>query len=140
AYARGDSVLLVRMALLGRFIEMPQRLFLSRKHADQSMQTLPSNIKSGKSVFSRILGTGPLPPPEWWDASRKGKVNFPEWKLVKEYFVSIGMMKKQLRFADRLHCHGVMVMWVVRNTHKLTRDVIYAIERVIRGWTNAAID
>src|SRR5437773_57343 len=42
AYARGDSVLLVRMALLGRFIELPQRLFLSRAHASQSMQTLPT--------------------------------------------------------------------------------------------------
>src|SRR4029077_2191158 len=27
AYARGDSVLLVRMALLGRFVELPDRLF-----------------------------------------------------------------------------------------------------------------
>lgn len=82
AYARGDSVLLARMALLGRFVELPQRLFLSRSHGSQSMQTLPS--KSGGFKLTSMLGTGPLPPPEWWDCSRKGKMNFPEWNLLKE--------------------------------------------------------
>src|SRR5262245_7900591 len=75
AYARGDSVLLARMALLGRFVELPERLFLSRSHASQSMQTLPSfGHGAGRRRVTRFLGTGPLPPPEWWDASRKGKI------------------------------------------------------------------
>jgi glycosyltransferase involved in cell wall biosynthesis len=127
AYARGDSVLLVRLALLGRFVELPARLFLSRSHSSQSMQTLPSSIKHGKSRFSRYLGTGPLPPPEWWDASRKGKINFPEWNLLKEYWTSISRVR-QLSASQRLRCHGVACLWIVRNIPKLSRDVIFAVE------------
>lgn len=124
AYARGDSVLLARLALLGRFIEVPQTLFLSRSHATQSMQTLPVSVKEGQSRFSRLLGTGPLPPPEWWDPTRKGRINFPEWNLLKEYWLSIG--RASLDFADRACCYGVMTWWLVRNAPKLARDVIFA--------------
>ena len=53
-YARADSVLLARMALLGRFVELPERLFLSRSHTSQSMQTLPSDIKNGRSRFGLV--------------------------------------------------------------------------------------
>jgi glycosyltransferase involved in cell wall biosynthesis len=143
AYARGDSVLLVRMALLGRFVEMPDRLFLSRCHSTQSMQTMPSGHKSGKRHLTRILGTGPLPPPEWWDASRKGKANFPEWNLFKEYWISIG--QAPLSNADRMRCRSVMFRWLGYNAPKLARDLIYATEnlsnrfmdRVSADWADA---
>lgn len=129
AYARGDSVLLVRLALLGRFVELPDRLFLSRAHGTQSMQTLPTTIKSGRSKLSRLLGTGPLPPPEWWDASRKGKVSFPEWNLFKEYWKSIGR-GSGLDGAARIKCYGVMFKWLGFNVPKLARDVIFACESI----------
>lgn len=129
AYARGDSVLLVRMALLGRFVELPEKLFLSRHHATQSMQTLP---KDRRSRFTRMLGTGPLPPPEWWDSSRKGRANFPEWNLMKEYWRSIG--RAPLFPTDRLKCRLAMLKWTIFNSHKLARDVIFATELVLGGW------
>jgi glycosyltransferase involved in cell wall biosynthesis len=127
-YARGDSVMLVRMALLGRFIELPQRLFLSRSHVNQSMQMLPESAKGGRSVLTRLLGTGPLPPPEWWDPSRKGKANFPEWNLFRQYWVSIG--RAELRRSHALRCYGVMLDWLAWNVPKLARDVIFAGETV----------
>jgi glycosyltransferase involved in cell wall biosynthesis len=130
AYARGDSVLLARMALLGRFIELPERLFLSRSHTSQSMQTLPASIKNGRSRLSRVLGTGPLPPPEWWDTSRKGKANFPEWNLLKEYWTSIGRTR-ELTLRQRLRCHAIVFEWFVRNTPKLVRDVLFASEMLL---------
>ena len=39
------------------------------------MQQLPSRLKDahGRVLFSRFLGTGPLPPPEWWDSKLKGR-------------------------------------------------------------------
>lgn len=127
AYARGDSVLLVRMALLGRFVELPEPLFLSRSHSSQSMQAIPSNARQGskRTWLSRTLGTGPLPPPEWWDESRRGKVNFPEWNLFKEYWISIG--RAPITYSERLRCYGVMLKWVVLNIPKLARDVIFAV-------------
>jgi hypothetical protein len=129
SYARGDSVLLARLALMGRFIELPQRLFLSRSHTSQSMQTLPSSAMNGHGLLRRLLGTGPLPPPEWWDASRKGKANFPEWNLFKEYWLSIA--QSGLDQADRARCRRVMARWLIQNLHKLSRDVIFAAENLL---------
>jgi glycosyltransferase involved in cell wall biosynthesis len=131
AYARGDSVLLVRMALRGRFVEASERLFLSRSHPSQSMQQLPSRLRDSHSRarFSSLLGTGPLPPPEWWDPSLKDRITFPEWKVMGEYWRAIGEVK--LPAAEKLKCHGVMLAWTVRNLHKLARDVIIAAEQLL---------
>lgn len=129
AYARGDSVLLARMALFGRFIELPQRLFLSRSHSSQSMQTLPT--KTGITKWTSKLGTGPLPPPEWWDSSRKGKMNFPEWRLFKEYWTSIAMAPMDV--SQRVRCYGICLKWLAFNPHKLARDLIFASETFFRN-------
>jgi glycosyltransferase involved in cell wall biosynthesis len=126
AYARGDSVLLARMALLGRFVELPDRLFLSRCHPSQSMQTMPTHHGLGR--LRRLLGTGPLPPPEWWDVTRKGKANFPEWNLFKEYWLSIG--RAPLSVAERANCYAVMFKWLGFNVPKLSRDLIFAVENI----------
>jgi len=137
AYARGDSVLLVRLALLGRFIELPDRLFLSRSHPSQSMQTLPSNIGAGGSRLSRWLGTGPLPPPEWWDASRRGKANFPEWNLLRQYWASIG--RSPLHASQKASCYASMLKWVACNSPKLARDVVFATENLSTRALNRVI-
>jgi glycosyltransferase involved in cell wall biosynthesis len=129
SYARADSVLLVRLALLGRFVEVPQRLFLSRCHAAQSMQTLPEHARNGRSRLARYLGTGPLPPPEWWDRSRQGKVNFPEWNLLKQYWESVGM--SPLNGRQRWRSYLVMLKWVALNVPKLARDLIFAVETLV---------
>ena len=54
SYARGDSVLIVRMALLGRYVELEPRLFLSRSHPSQSMQQLPSRLKDVRGRVEHI--------------------------------------------------------------------------------------
>lgn len=129
SYARGDSVLLARVALLGRFVELPERLFLSRTHATQSMQMVPARLNNGRSRLSKYLGTGPVPPPEWWDSTRRGKVNFPEWNLMKEYWRSIGLAP--LSLSERAACHWVMVQWLAWNVPKLVRDVVFAAELLV---------
>jgi glycosyltransferase involved in cell wall biosynthesis len=130
AYARGDSVLLARMALLGRFVEVSGRDFLSRSHPSQSMQQLPSRLRNanGRALLSRFLGTGPLPPPEWWDASLKGKITFPEWRVMREYWRAV--LETPLTLVDKFKCHAVMVAWILLNLPKLMRDLIVAAEHV----------
>lgn len=127
-YARGDSVLLVRMALRGRFIQVPGRHFLSRTHSTQSVQQVPSRIRDGGSRLAKYLGTGPTPPPEWWDSSRKGKLNFPEWNLLRRYWGSIE--HAPVHFSERAVCHLVMLQWLALNAPKLVRDMIFAAEIV----------
>jgi hypothetical protein len=130
-YARGDSVLLVRMALRGRFVEAPERLFLSRSHPSQSMQQLPSRLRDayGRPRLSSFLGTGPLPPPEWWDSSLRNRITFPEWKVMQEYWRTIGEVK--LPVGQKLKCHGVMLAWLFLNLPKLARDVVIAAEQLL---------
>lgn len=50
AYVNGDGVLLARMSLLGRFHEVPEPLFISRRHVGQSMPLLPARL--GQPRFS----------------------------------------------------------------------------------------
>lgn len=131
AYARGDSVLLARMALLGRFVELPGRDFISRSHPSQSMQQLPSRLKdsSGRALWSSRLGTGPLPPPEWWDKSLKGKITFPEWRLFKEYWRAVWETK--LGVLQSFKCHAILLLWLLLNSPKLVRDLIIAAEQYV---------
>jgi len=131
SYARGDSVLICRMALLGRYVELEPRLFLSRSHPSQSMQQLPSRLKDahGRVLFSRYLGTGPLPPPEWWDSKLKGRVTFPEWRLMREYWNSVWRTK--LGVVESAKCYGIMALWTVLNLPKLARDCIVALEQLL---------
>jgi glycosyltransferase involved in cell wall biosynthesis len=127
-YARGDSVLLVRLALLGRFYEIPEYLFLSRHHAAQSMQTMPSEMKTTRARLREVLGSGPLPPPEWWDPRLKGRIVFPEWNVLAEYFASIGMAP--LSPWERIKCYGIMAFCTVMYVPKLLRDLIFAGEKL----------
>lgn len=124
AYAHGDRVLLARMCLRGRFHEVPEHLFLSRFHPNQSMQA-----KTTRARYLAFLGTGPLPPTEWWDASKLGKVVFPEWNLLAEYWRAVGEVK--LAAGESAKCRLAILRWVLKNLPKLGRDVAYAIEHLL---------
>jgi glycosyltransferase involved in cell wall biosynthesis len=128
---RGDSVLLVQMSLRGRFCEIPQRLFFNRDHSSRSVRQRSSASKAGRSRMARWLGTGPLPPPEWWDASKKGAIVFPEWRLVADY--SLAVFEAPLTTSKKTRCIGHVFSLLAKGWPKLTRDVIFAMERLILG-------
>jgi glycosyltransferase involved in cell wall biosynthesis len=125
ADAHGDRILLVRMSLRGRYYEVPEPLFLSRAHSNQSMQA-----KTQRGRLSRYIGAGPLPPAEWWDASKKGKMVFPEWNLLAEYWSAIGEVPT-LSWADRIRSRLWVGVWTVRNWYKLARDLALAAEHAM---------
>ena len=129
-YARGDSTLLARLALFGRFYEIPEPLFFNRNHTDRSVQTRPDMTIRGRSQIGKWIGTGPLPPTEWFDPSTKGKIVFPEWRLLREYAAAIN--KTPLSPQDRAQCYLYLSGWMVRNLHKLLRDVLIAAELTLR--------
>lgn len=88
-YAGSDRVFLARLAMFGKFIEVPQVLFLSRDHPNQSIRTLPAHLRKKRSILSRVIGHGQLPPAEWFDPRFIGKITFPEWRIAWEYLTSI---------------------------------------------------
>jgi glycosyltransferase involved in cell wall biosynthesis len=127
-YARGDSVVLARMALLGRFRRVNKPLFLSRDHPSQSMAQKPTSTRL-EALLRRRLGVGPIPPPEWWDPSLKGRIVWPEWRIAREYFRSIGLA--ELAWGKRAGAYAWYALWLVGHTPKLLRDVIFAVEKLL---------
>ncbi len=125
ADAHGDRILLVRMVLRGKFHEVPEKLFLARAHATQSMAA-----KSKRGRLTAFIGGGPLPPAEWWDASKKGKIVFPEWNLLAEYWSAIQEVP-ELSAGNRWRSRFWLALWTIRNSYKLVRDLILAAEHAL---------
>ncbi|MEB3293273.1 MAG: glycosyltransferase family 2 protein [Synechococcales bacterium] len=130
-YARSDSVMLVRAALFGRFYEVPDCLFFNREHENRSSRVTAITIRSSTYV-SKWLGIGPLPPTEWFDPSKQGKITMPEWNLVKQYWNSIWL--PPLQVGDRLGCCLMLAYWLIQHLPKLIRDVLMAGEIHIKRW------
>lgn len=70
-YAASDRVLLARLSVLGPFYEVPEYLFLSRRHNAQSVSS---------SRFSRTV---------WFDPAKRERIVFPDWRLFREHFETL---------------------------------------------------
>ena len=81
-YGHGDGVLLARLALQGRFYQIPEYLFFPRRHPQQSMNTF--------GAYSRVL-------PDyhsysvWFDAEKEGKIIY--WGSVRYACSARGAMR-----------------------------------------------
>ena len=73
AYAHGDGVLLARLALLGRFAEIPDYLFFPRRHADQSTSMVGDYWSYA----------------EWFRPELRGKRTFPHCRMFGEYLRNV---------------------------------------------------
>ena len=69
-YAHGDGILLARLALLGRFVEIPEFLFLPRRHAGHSSQMIGD-------YWSYAA---------WFNPAYGRKRIFPHCRMFGEYF------------------------------------------------------
>jgi glycosyltransferase involved in cell wall biosynthesis len=128
---RADSILLARLALLGRFRAVEERLFLNREHQDRSVRLVPGERARRRSRFSKWLGSGPVPPPEFWDPALTGKVTFPEWRILREYARSLGLAPLSAR--ERNRCRVTLARFALKHTPKLARDLLIATEHTLLG-------
>ena len=126
-YVSADRVLLARLALQGRFLEVPDRLFFSREHDKRSVRTLPVGISPDRRWLRRIIGVGALPPLEWWDPSKARRINFPEWRLIREYRASV--RTAPLTAGEKAACSLEVLRWFASDIPKLGRDVLISVER-----------
>jgi glycosyltransferase involved in cell wall biosynthesis len=129
-YAGSDRVFLARLAMLGRFIEVPQVLFLSRDHPNQSIRTLPAHLRKKRSILSRVIGHGQLPA-EWFDPRFIGKVTFPEWRIAWEYLTSARYGEVPLR--ERAAAVGQVLRRQVthKNWARMARDFLMAADLMV---------
>jgi hypothetical protein len=136
SYVSADRVLLTRLALLGRFVHLSDYLFFSREHGNRSVRTLPAGIDANRKWLRRILGVGALPPLEWWDPTKAGRINFPEWRLIREYCASIDGVP--LTSHEKVSCAIETVRWLTSDIPKLARDLLIAGERLLTQRTRLA--
>jgi glycosyltransferase involved in cell wall biosynthesis len=112
-HAHGDGVLLAHLALLGRFVEIPEFLFLPRRHPEHS---------------SRMIGDY-WSYAAWFDPAYGRKRIFPHARMFGEYFRVV--MRAPLSRPERLAVFGEL-MRVLRQRWRLIRgDILYHVRPVL---------
>lgn len=86
-YSYGDNILLARLILLGKFYEIPKYSFFPRKHPDQS----------ARMMYDRRAWT------VWFDSKKQGKITFPHWRMVYEFFASVS--KAPITLHEKVYCY-----------------------------------
>lgn len=133
-FVRTDSILLARLALLGRFRCVEEPLFLNREHEQRSVGLVPGQRAKRRSRLSKWIGVGPVPPPEFWDPSTAGRIVFPEWRILGEYHRSLRLAPLSPR--DRALCRLTLARFTIRHTPKLIRDLLIAGEHALLSHPN----
>jgi glycosyltransferase involved in cell wall biosynthesis len=132
AYAHGDVIFMCYLAIYGRFYQIPEPLFQYRIHAEQSMQTLPTHMMGLKK--RRLFPfSGPLPATDWWDPSKKGKVDFPTWRFYWRMFSFV--QRYPMPIAEKLRCHRSVCARLFKRKDfiRLGIDVLLALEVALQG-------
>lgn len=111
SYPSSDLVLLGKLAIHGKFYEVPSYLFWKRDHPQTS-------VRAHKPFYERIA---------WYDPSKKGKLHLTRWKWLKEYISAIHTAP--LDREQRTKCYLQMLQWVTWNSVWLTKDLLKAL-----GW------
>jgi glycosyltransferase involved in cell wall biosynthesis len=105
AFTSSDRVFLLELALLGRFREIPEPLFLHRQHAERG-------VARYRDPRARNV---------WFDPARAGKLTFPRWRLLAEYARSL--LRAPLPAAERARCLAHLARWAARQGVPLAREL-----------------
>ena len=128
SYVDADGVLLARMSLLGRFYEIPECLFISRRHVGQSSTILPARLRH-PARFRLTNRHGWLPCPEWWDPAKTRALTFPEFRLLAEYILSI--YHAPLSAGKKLRCYSMLLPWIKIHFRPMLKDLVIAADQVV---------
>lgn len=121
-YVHGDGVLLSRLALAGRFFELPEFLFFNRRHDRQSAAALPERLKTNRRHLFNCVGV--QPPADWWDPRNRGKVTFPHFRILYEYLISVA--RAPLNNRSRAICCAYLLPWLAKVTPRIITDLLVA--------------
>lgn len=111
AYGHADGVLLTRLALQGRFYQIPEYLFFLRQHPEQSTHMWMD--------YRRYA--------VWYKPSLSSKKLFPYWRMYYEYYRSISMFS--LNWAERMRCYRYLAHRVYTRRDQLKGDIAFHIDK-----------
>lgn len=109
-YTGSDRILLAELALTGRLVEVPERLFSFRYHPDQSI------AMSSARWFDHHRREA------WFDSSRQGKFVFPYWRRVAGYAGAV--RRAPLTRGQRMRCATTIAKWALGSWKGLTLDIV----------------
>jgi len=107
-YFGGDKTMLAELALLGRFLHVPEPLFVNRDHPERSLRAVPFHERQ------RFHDTG--------HARRR----VTHWALYTDYWRAVRRLVTDR--AEKRRCYGHLGRWWFSNLHMLRvpLDVVYA--------------
>jgi glycosyltransferase involved in cell wall biosynthesis len=111
-YPAADTIILCEVALRGRFHEIDEYLFMSRKHDQMSNKANPTAAKL--ALF--------------YDPKNKGKIQFPRWKWLYENKKSIELAP--LKFTTKIGCYLSLGSWSFFRAKSLLVDLFRAIPQL----------
>jgi glycosyltransferase involved in cell wall biosynthesis len=115
-YTDSDRTLLAHLALLGRYVEIPEPLFYKRVHSGNSMQTFPD-------WRERMA---------WFGDEYETRITLPHWSQLFHYLSLIATAPVSI--GTKLRCYAFMPVWVMtfRRWRSLGKDVGLAGIRLTR--------
>jgi glycosyltransferase involved in cell wall biosynthesis len=127
SFAAADLALITELSLRGRFIVIPEPLFLSRVHSARYTTAIFENARRGVGGHEEIL--------RWYDTSKqdqRGQMHW--WILLGEYF---HMINRNIdRWPERLGYYAVAIRWLTIkiNRRDLAKDILLAISPELFRW------
>lgn len=88
-----DRALLAQLAIRGRLIQLPAPLVEMREHPNRYTR---QNVRSADRAA-------------WHDASKRGKISFPTWRLYAEYLQMI--RQERMLPKERMGCYAALARW-----------------------------
>ncbi|WP_425053162.1 glycosyltransferase family 2 protein [Psychromarinibacter sp. S121] len=102
---RSDHLLLVELCLKGRFIEVPQPLFLRREHDSGSVISAEKAATSGEDL-EKLLAA-------WFDPNKKGRFPATATRLGLGYFRAAA--RTPMPLGEKLACMRIAGGWLARH-------------------------
>lgn len=129
SFPSADRVLMTNLVLRGKVARVEEPLFFDREHTGRSGRALTRQSIRPGSRLVKYIGAGPMPAYEWWDASRKGQIVFPEWRWLGGYWHAVAIAP--ITTTQRLACFVVVAMLSIKFFPRLVRDVLIGTEQFI---------
>ncbi|HRW05015.1 MAG TPA: glycosyltransferase [Caldilineaceae bacterium] len=111
-YTDSDRIFLGRLALHGRFYEIPEPLFYKRFHAKNTYLDWRARMA-------------------WFNPSWKGKISLPHWLQFVDGISTI--RQAPISLYEKLCCYLVMILWLMVYGKNMAKDLFVAFWTIIHS-------
>jgi glycosyltransferase involved in cell wall biosynthesis len=122
SFPSSDEVLLAELAMRGRFFEVSDRLYIYRRHPEQSTKQPKARQRA-----------------MFMDTSLKGRIVLPTWR----YFLACESVIRRATssISESLWCYAHLCRWALMPPHfrALGKDLLIAVGQLVRRWRAGVI-